>query len=578
MEAKFGTDTQFIRKNRESDDYLLPGSLIKGNLRESWDELKILSDEPNISNTFNELLGKACDLSKYDPQRGRLIISDLYLESKEYIRDEIRERIRIDSERGAVAKGAIQMMKSPFAPGKEYTFSGQAQLFSNDDNYLNEIAWIEKGLQWITHIGAYRTIGFGRIANVKIDILNDSMKGNTESKLELDKDRFIIALSPDRPFCFSKRQADQNLFESEDFIPGGAIKGAIATALGKVQNSQNGNELINNLEKIQFSHAFPSENENIRPIIHPLSLVNSMDKIYDVALCDKPVLINGKSPAFSCDWKVPANSDDNDIFKHPTPNRELRVRTAIDSKNRRAKDENLFSYEMVVPDGFNWVGIVDFSRIEEKSRKSVAESLKNHLAMGISYLGKTKANANVKIINNLIDCNQSDFKSIREANNSFWVITLQSSALLNDPLFIPEKGKSNSLFEAYDAAFQDISGESLKLVRFFADQSLVGGYLSKRFPRNKIKYFPFLLTSPGSVFVLTPTLPEIKPEDVEKMVKEWYLNGLPLPQWVKDNYGTTWQKCPFMPENGYGEIAVNLSCHIKNKPENERMEEINVLI
>jgi hypothetical protein len=43
--------------------------------------------------------------------------------------------------------------------------------------------------------------------------------------------------------------------------------------------------------------------------------------------------------------------------------------------------------------------------------------------------------------------------------------------------------------------------------------------------------------------------------------------GLPLPVWALAEYGQynreLWETCPFVPENGYGEIAVNLAWHWK---------------
>ena len=48
----------------------------------------------------------------------------------------------------------------------------------------------------------------------------------------------------------------------------------------------------------------------------------------------------------------------------------------------------------------------------------------------------------------------------------------------------------------------------------------------------------------------------------------WMSGGLPLPKWALAEYGqynrALWENCPFVPENGYGEIAVNLAWHWDN--------------
>ena len=57
-------------------------------------------------------------------------------------------------------------------------------------------------------------------------------------------------------------------------------------------------------------------------------------------------------------------------------------------------------------------------------------------------------------------------------------------------------------------------------------------------------------------------------------VDNWLKHGLPLPDWAENLYGNNWQTCPFLPENGFGEIAVNLDVHWDNAPKPTEVTEI----
>jgi hypothetical protein len=56
----------------------------------------------------------------------------------------------------------------------------------------------------------------------------------------------------------------------------------------------------------------------------------------------------------------------------------------------------------------------------------------------------------------------------------------------------------------------------------------------------------------------------------QQKIKKWFEQGLPLPDWAKKEYlnddKSDWSSCPYLPQNGYGEIAVNLPIHWKHKP------------
>jgi hypothetical protein len=83
----------------------------------------------------------------------------------------------------------------------------------------------------------------------------------------------------------------------------------------------------------------------------------------------------------------------------------------------------------------------------------------------------------------------------------------------------------------------------------FARQCLAGGYHASR-RRPYPDYYPFVLTEAGAVFRLA-----IKGEDTRRKLAEALRFGLPVPR-LGGNVAT-WRTCPYMPENGYGEIVLH---------------------
>ena len=117
------------------------------------------------------------------------------------------------------------------------------------------------------------------------------------------------------------------MFESDAPIPGGALRGALATLYCMATGSSMAtNEVIprpgkpwqalaRDFAKIRFTHAFPTARGiNQRPVVPPLSLAaaepaygDTPNRIYDVALCSRARLIphadGARPPVFACDWK-----------------------------------------------------------------------------------------------------------------------------------------------------------------------------------------------------------------------------------------------------------------------------------
>ncbi len=569
-------------------EYYLPGTLVKGRLRQAIEELS--SVDQSLEDFNGKWLGKEAgntdNQAPVAPERTRVNFHDFVYkktvtgenELKKDDRDKTLHRIKIDKERGSVEKGALLIIDAPFAVNEHIDFSGEITFIAKDESDINNVKnCIEVGLKWIPAFGSEKSVGFGKLLQVDIAEPKKEKIINVQSyEKAAGNELSDIIITPGGLFCFAKRQVTKNLFESEDIIPGNAIKGALATTWAGILD-KNGNievdanfdpnrkELSENFGKIRFTHAFPVQRtKNERPVVAPLSLVKSKktsedkEKIYDLAFQEVTILIDPYAPAFATDWKD--RSDVDKVFGwHEKPDRELRIRTSIDRKRLKAEDKKLFAYEMVIPKGFKWSSRIDLSRTDQSSRPEIESQLREILSVGLIGMSKTKTSAKIEFptakLKNKI---KSKCEPIDWSGGKYWVLTLQTPAILCNPANLNESSTGKDLNSEYKEVWSKISGKALELSHFFATQSLAGGYyLHKRFQGDR-PYRPYLLTDAGSVFVLKEKTCAMN------VVEKWFNYGLDFPEWAKTEYlrnttdGNNWKSCPYIPENGYGEIAVNI--------------------
>ena len=594
----YGLDAVLARDNEKR--FYIPGTLIIGKLRQAWQELKSLQTA-KFKPKIDDWLGKTSDPNQEIdepentvlPQRKRLYIENLILsetgDEPEKSKNSPNFRIRMNSERGVVDHGAYIVTERPFVAGEKIIFQGIAHFLATNKQEIKEFySYLKTGLQWISQLGANRTIGFGEV--IEVDVKQPIPISSVQAKrLPISENAiYDLCIRPQSPFCIAERRIFGNLFQSSKVIPGNVIKGTIANMwialLGGKTNQvnegldKNRPELIRHFDALRFTHAFPSTQQQTRPVIPPLSLVkDTIDKeVYDIALCEGPVLIKERAPEFAVDWKK--HSDVEERFGWPSIKQELRVRTAIESEKRRARENQLFAYEMVVPENdLAWYAHLDLSAVLETDRPKVVEQLQSLLAQGVTGLGKTKAYTHIELLPE---------KTVKLPNNSHfeialkegvWIVTLQTPALLCNPHEL-NASQVDNLKQAYSNVWHQLSGGSLQLSmeRFFATQSLAGGfYLWKRFQKTQT-YQPYLLTDAGSVFVLSPQ--KGKEQHAQECIEKWCLNGLPVPKWAIKEYKLSdkpeeqWSNCPYIPQNGYGEIAVNLPIHWDRNPQNKKVK------
>lgn len=579
--GEFGIDLPFARTG--NDQYCLPGSHVKGRLRESLQSLGYSSD------FLTKWLGN--ESRNYMPQRGRMVFSDFAVEQEN--QGKIRMRIEMDSERQAVKKGAYLVIESPFDSGEQIKFKGKIQFYSISGEESKEIEEaISYGLRCISAFGGNRSVGFGRL--LWVDIEKQERIVSTENVEEKPGGMSLsLILRPESEFCLAKPKNSDNLFQSEEIISGGTIKGCLANTLNNILGRELNSpiddslpapwtELGRNLDKIRFDHAFPSSRGN-RPRYYPLSLVRAAKSkeshekgTFDLIFRSGPGLINDTAPTFSIDWKGDDFQEVDSLFGWDnTLERILRVRTAMDTSTRRAKEGQLFAYEMINPKDVCWYSRADLSKVPETERGKVRAQLEKIFGIGLKYLGKTKASVQVEV--QLNEENAAPEPLCTQDQVACWVITLQTPALMLEPdpklnYSLVDKG---ILFKAFQEYWQGISNSCLQLKQFFAQQRLLGGYLQHRFQAH-LPYNPFLLTTEKSVFLLEST--EGSPwTESKKLIQQWSFQGLPLPEWTS-KYGlrqgekSDWHVCPFVPENGFGEVCINMDCHESFNPSTSYQE------
>jgi len=571
----YGVDAVLAR-DAEGRPYIA-GTHIVGKLRQAWEEITCALDDTGDSRfRTSDRLGDAA--RDWRPKTKALYFSDFVL-AGDAERSGVRYRIRMDAERGAARQGAYLLVDNPFACGEPLFFRGTLTVFVPSDAEVEKLRNdVEAGLKWVTQLGGYRSIGFGRMLDVTVRRPRVLQIPTPDGDAQYGE-CFDLLVHPRSPFCIADKPVARNLFESREEIPGAAMLGAIAAtwcaltgapALGEIRDPARA-QLKEHFDRIRLTHALPSRRWGSRPVVPPLSLVKvdaaaGCFDYFDVALQNKPGLIHGRAPAFAVDWKSRGEVDRD--FGWPRLDRELRVRTAIDASSLRSKTNQLFAYDTVVPGEARWCARVDLADVPQDDRAAVAGQLASLLEHGVAGFGKTKAVAATFAGPRLF---KSARRSSLEPRDGCWVVTLQTPALLLGADAFERATSRVDLLAAYRKTWHELSDGALRLERFFARQSLSGGeYLYHRFQGNG-DYKPYVLSAPGSAFVLQAAGND--ESAAQSCIERWWRHGLGLPKTVRVCHGITgeeheaWQQCPYIRQNGYGEIAVNLDVHWTHAPD-----------
>jgi hypothetical protein len=294
--------------------------------------------------------------------------------------------------------------------------------------------------------------------------------------------------------------------------------------------------------------------------------VGANGDLRDAAITADLKPVEGLAPAFQVDWKTPDYVKAREHFGVLEPPRELRVRTRIDTDQRRAEEAALFAYRMLTArarnlqggmDEYEWLAEIDFQAVDCAKRAQVKRQLATLLSRcGLPGVGKLKTRCVVNRVD--VEPRIAEAKD-KGAHSDSWVVTLQTPALMCD---IAQVGAGmNDATKVYEEYWSKESDGCLELTHFHASQSLAGGeYLWRQFAR-RLAYRPYVLTQAGSTFVLKRV-----GDDPEDCLERWQRRGLPLAKPVCEAFKlkgdeSDWQRCPYVPENGFGEVAVDQAWH-----------------
>ncbi len=591
-DAEKGLNSVFTRG--ANGDLILKGSHVKGKLREAMRE--IYPESEKDKEWFGDETGNNDNENKeYLPKRSKLVFTDFYLENSNSLKPGNRyTRVSIYVKTGTSKENFLQSMEMLFQAGSTSVWSGQIGFFGEDDNKAKEVMnKLVPGLKWITALGSIKGSGYGRLEKVSASLETCTMPSAPPSLKRVDHTVGLVLEFLD-DLHIGGVVKGSNYRETQTIIPGGVIKGSLARFLNELCGEQDltkpidsHNEavakefgiLAENFINLHISHAFPAPPlAGCRPVVRPFSCVEVGDikkEYWDVALCEDVQLYHKQlAPAFQIDWK---NSDalkadfgwaDCEII-HKT-------RTAIKPETRTAEENKLYTFQYVTPFSadhasnaqtnsrpkIRWMAKIRFPALESEKTETMIRQFVEAVHAGWQFMGKRSSRFGFQFVEKTAHPKLGNHENglIREKQS---IITLQTDALMFDASQLVKGNKQRDddfLKKVYEAYWEQVLDGSGSLKRFFTRQKMVGGYLAKRF-RTGADYYPDVLTEAGSVFVLEIS-DEIKAkEKLELFVKQ----GLPLPDdvllTIKQRGKELWQTCPFVPENGYGEIAVNLPWH-----------------
>lgn len=594
LTAATGSEQYGVDKSAHRDhmgQLVIPASHIKGKLRSSMEELYPFFD-PTDRPDLKELFGEKSAVGSYEPLPATIHFNDLISSSSAI--DGTRTRVTINHASQTAQQNMLRKIEDPFLSGTEISFTGKVTFTASDKNAATRLASVlQLGFQWLATVGAEKGVGFGRLKSAKVGSPTENEVpaiqtiAGTSNALHLR----ITAHEPLLAGGIKSRRT--NYIVSRQELTGGLLKGALAAALNEshgvnpvtrpLDASYAGDfpgfeALVKHFSAIRVTHARPTLAGDPRPTRRPLSAVEYEESVVgteedgklsvaDVALSnERAPLVQGRhSPAYYGDAK---NLDRYEGLAKPA---ELFVtRSEINDESQRTAEGQLFTYQFYAPctekgEQIEWVCNVNFDAISEPAeRKDARQQFAAAVHQHLYRLGKLGRSVTVAVSDNLAAPAMISSNIIQDG---LALVTLQSDAIMLDPDTVRSLPLGKDLYEAYAAYWHDLSSGALALDDFYAHQGFEGGYLYHRYlgaaERSNYpnRYRPYYLTLAGSLFKLRVVNEEI----ATQLLTRWLTGGLPFPKWALAEYGQykrpLWETCPFVPENGYGEIAVNLAWH-----------------
>lgn len=538
--ARFGLDACALRDSDHTP--LIPADQVRGVLKHALCDLRDTAgsaflNDADLHCLFGKVSGDAMEGAvDNEPIRGSLQFNDLIAQE---IDDNARasNRVRIDEETGAAANGALVFLEQVAALGKDVEFKGNALLFAPDKEAGRYLDLLKAAKTYVSSIGAMKSAGYGEVSDFAIAEVSRSRLVFPTPASAPNPGRKRCTVTIDRPFLVDARRQSDNVYVGSEVIPGGALKGALARSICLMGRDPT---KMDSLSKLQISHAHPAR----MPQKLPLSIVINRELEIGDALrvpYGKGALINGEAARFLTDWKAPEREAVVAHFAHQYEpmRRDPRMHVEIKRATGTALEHKLFLTNAVDPEKDQWVFDADFSAVNDPIE---AQALANVIAGGLDGVGGTAARLDI-----VSDVSVSDTLVAAQWPEECFAVVLKTDAVMAGP----DDGDAVSAYKAY---WQRICPGS-ELVNFYASQRLGGGYAAMRFRVDDTRYRPFWLTEAGSVFLLRG--------DIENQLDALQRSGLPAP--VIGGVQTTWDTCPFQPENGYGAIRTDYDSALTEK-------------
>jgi hypothetical protein len=242
---------------------------------------------------------------------------------------------------------------------------------------------------------------------------------------------------------------------------------------------------------------------------------------------------------FPTDWKDADFPKFGEMLRIPYVETQPVTRThvGIDSMVGSALDGILFTTVARSTKGLTWRLRVDAEAVEPSFRARFFAMLE---AGPVGPIGRTDARATFTQVKA-----EAPTAPTLPGHADLAAFTLVTPALLTDPLAPDVAASTRAHIEAVTGG---------KLVRSFGTSHLAGRYLATRHRAYGEPYYPFVPTAPGATFLIENGVPA-------KLARIARLGLPPIP--LTGGVAHSWRTCPYMNENGYGEVRFNLIRHVE---------------
>ncbi len=547
--VEYGVDIAQIRNHHGFA--VIPDSHVKGVLRHVWEYRKGGSTGFSADNLFGKGGGDIDNIG------GRIWFTDLVDQMGAGKADRIT-RMAIDPNTGAAKRGSLFVIEQIANPGATVCFSGEVTIRTETKAEARDILdEIKTALVFVTSIGKFKTAGFGRFVDKKIGDLKEISRPPAKTYVA---EQYDLEFQVNKPLLVDTTRPDGNMFTGSEIITGGTIKGALAAKLMADGHDLTAADLSNTLSMMTISHAFPDAVQARDLPLDYVQLGGQKRRLAGAEIID--CTDEAAIPRFAPDFK-----HDNKKVKEPAPRqREFRTHVAIDRGTGGAEESKLFSASSVLHEQESapviWRSTIGLPDDATSGQKNQFNLCMNKLAHGLFTLGKTKART--------LETKISPVKVNSTAPKpDEWRLVLDTPLLM-----LREFHLSNEVL--YWAAIKEYWAEVTKrcyelkfidgLPEIYAQQTFASGYPSLRFLFFGDKRVePFVLTKPGSVFVLACIDKAGASAERSRLGR----TGLPVAKWTLpdplDRQGEDpgnlrlldqpcFNLCPYGQQNGYGQI------------------------